>query len=47
MTRMRYRCVGNDAPCWQQGSHPQRIEHEAVMRQTLDYIRWTTSTTTR
>ncbi len=35
MTHMRYRCVGNDVPYWQQGSHPQRIEHEAVMRQTL------------
>jgi putative transposase len=23
---------------WEEGSHPQRIEHEAVMRQKLDYI---------
>ncbi|MBK1646163.1 transposase [Thiocapsa imhoffii] len=23
---------------WEEGSHPQRIEHEAVMRQKLDYV---------
>lgn len=25
---------------WEEGSHPQRIEHEAVMRQKLDYLHY-------
>lgn len=25
---------------WEEGSHPQRIEHEVVMRQKLDYIHY-------
>jgi putative transposase len=35
--KRRYK-TGSRYQVWEEGSHPQRIEHEAVMRQKLDYI---------
>jgi hypothetical protein len=32
--------VQSDYQVWEEGSHPQRIEDEAVMRQKLDYLHY-------
>jgi putative transposase len=32
--------VASTFQVWEEGSHPQRIEHEDVMRQKLDYLHY-------
>jgi putative transposase len=36
--RREYKREDRDYQCWEEGSHPQLIENELVLRQKLDYI---------
>lgn len=36
--RKEYKREDRDYQCWEEGSHPQLIENEQVLRQKLDYI---------